>query len=105
MQLLVKNNLIVAYSVTGIFENGISFDGEIPAAFENNFANGKYKFENNQILENENFVEGKRNIIPNPMQTSIGALAKQVADLTKQNTQLQQALGTLALQLAKKEEK
>ena len=105
MHLLVKNNLIIAYSVTGTFENGISFDGEIPVAFENNFVNGKYKFENNQILENENFVEGKRNIIPNPMQTSIGALAKQVADLTKQNTQLQQALGTLALQLAKKEEK
>lgn len=103
MQLLVKNNLIVAYSVTGTFENGISFDGEIPKDFENKFANGKYKFENNQILENENFVEGKRNIIPNPMQISIGTLTKQVANLTKQNAQLQQSLGALALQLAKEE--
>lgn len=103
MQLLVKNNLIVAYSVTGIFENGISFDGEIPAAFENNFANGKYKFENNQILENEDFVERERTIIPNPMQTSIGALVKEVSNLTKQNAQLQQSLGALALQLAKED--
>lgn len=103
MQLLVKNNLIVAYSVTGTFENGISFEGEIPAAFENSFDNGKYKFENNQILENEDFVERERTIIPNPMQTSIGALVKEVADLTKQNAQLQQSLGALALQLAKED--
>lgn len=103
MQLLVKDNLIVAYSVTGTFENGISFDGEIPVDFENNFANGKYKFENNQILENEDFIEEKRTYIPNPMETSIGALVKQVADVTKQNMQLQQALGTLALRLAKEE--
>lgn len=104
MQILLNDkNEIVAYSLIGTFENGISFGGEIPEDFENKFANGKYKFENNQILENENFVEGKRKIIPNPIQTSIGALAKQVADLTKQNTQLQQSLGALALQLAKED--
>lgn len=103
MQLLVKNNLIVAYSTTGTFENGVSFDGEIPADFENDFANGKYKFENNQILVNEGFVEEKRTYIPNPTQMSIGALTKQVADLTKQNAQLQQSLGALALQLAKED--
>ncbi|MDY4065145.1 MAG: DUF2977 domain-containing protein [Ligilactobacillus agilis] len=104
MQILLNDkNEIVAYSLIGTFENGIPFDKEIPEDFENKFANGKYKFENNQILENKNFVEGKRTIIPNPMQAPIGALAKEVANLTKQNAQLQQSLGALALQLAKED--
>lgn len=45
----------------------------------------------------------KSETIVDTTQRALGELVKQIADVTKQNVQLQQSLGALALQLAKEE--
>lgn len=110
----------------------VELSEDIQNDFISKFAPKKFIYQNGEIVENKNYKEPtqndsvqvsatqqalgammkqiadlseaqKQNSNGDKTQVELGAVSKQVAALTKQNMQLQQALGKLTLQLAKEE--
>lgn len=110
----------------------VELSEDVQSDFISKFAPKKFIFENGEIVEDKNYKEltqndsvqvsatqqvlgammkqiadlseaQKQSSSNNKTQVELGAVSKQVAMLTKQNLQLQQALGTLTLQLAKED--
>lgn len=71
--------------------------------FNGNVVDGAYINFKKPIFDTKNnkWFEGNAQTKTDLTEQTLGTISKQVAVLTKQNAQLQQSLGTLALQLAK----
>lgn len=57
-----ENNLIVSFATSGGFEGGIDIDESIlPSTFVAEFKSGKFKYEDNNISYNRNFIDDEAN--------------------------------------------
>lgn len=88
MQILVdKDNLITSYAIIGGFDGGIEIDDSIlPDTFVPEFKNGKFKYEDGNVIYNREYIEPVKDIEPptnnEAMQQEVDSLRKQVEDLT-----------------------
>ncbi|MDW4147779.1 DUF2977 domain-containing protein [Staphylococcus saprophyticus] len=108
MQILVdKNNLITSYAITGGFDRGIEIDDSlVPSHFKDYFSPNKFKYENGDIVKNNNFQEEvivETPVTTQPIQDSktVDQLKIMVSNLQKQSLQ-----GTkLSMQMAQQNAK
>lgn len=113
-----ENNEIISFAKVGEIENGVEIDDAIGSILlKGNFKPSKYMYINSEIVENPDYVEPEIGEITSPkppvtpgfdeelrkvfgnlqmssVQTSkiVNDLSKQVAELTKQNVEMQQKL-------------
>lgn len=88
MQILVnENNLITSYATIGGFDGGIEIDeSTIPDTFIPEFKNGKFKYEDGNVVYNREYTEPVKDIEPPTnneiMQQEVDSLKQQVEDLS-----------------------
>lgn len=94
MQILVnENNIITAYATVGGFDGGIEIDDSIlPDTFIPEFKNGKFKYENSNVVYNREYTEPVKEVEPptnnEAMQQEVDSLKQQVEQLTAMLEQL-----------------
>lgn len=94
MQILVdNNNIITAYATVGGFDGGIEIDDSIlPDTFIPEFKNGKFKYEDGNVVYNREYTEPVKDIEPPTnneiMQQEVDSLKQQVEQLTAMLEQL-----------------
>lgn len=94
MQILVdNNNIITAYATVGGFDGGIEIDDSIlPDTFIPEFKNGKFKYEDGNVVYNREYTEPVKDIEPPTnneiMQQEVNSLKQQVEQLTAMLEQL-----------------
>lgn len=90
MQILLNsNNEITSYAIVGGFEKSVEVN-EIPNDFINNFKPLKYKYENEQIVLNENYSEEVSTPVQPPIAHTPGndeELRKMFANMQEQMVQ------------------
>lgn len=88
MQILVDSkNIITAYATVGGFDGGIEIDDSIlPDTFIPEFKNGKFKYEDGNVVYNREYTEPVKDVEPptnnEVMQQEVDSLRKQVEDLS-----------------------
>ena len=88
MQILVdNNNIITAFATVGGFDGGIEIDDSIlPDTFIPEFKNGKFKYEDGNVVYNREYTEPVKDVEPSnnneAMQQEIDSLKQQVEDLS-----------------------
>lgn len=88
MQVLVDDyNIITAYATVGGFDGGIEIDDSIlPDTFIPEFKNGKFKYEDGNVVYNREYTEPVKDIEPptnnEAMQQEVDSLKQQVEDLS-----------------------
>ena len=88
MQILVdNNNIITAFATVGGFDGGIEIDDSIlPDTFIPEFKNGKFKYEDGNVVYNREYTEPVKDIEPpsnnEAMKQEVDSLKQQVEDLS-----------------------
>lgn len=85
--LVDKNNLITSFASAGGIDGGIEVDNSIlPDTFIPEFKNGKFKYEDGNVVYNREYTEPVKDIEPptnnEAMQQEIDSLKQQVEDLS-----------------------
>lgn len=88
MQILIDDkDIITAYATVGGFDGGIEVDDSIlPDTFIPEFKNGKFKYEDGNVVYNREYTEPVKDVEPpnnnEAMQQEVDSLRKQVEDLS-----------------------
>lgn len=103
-----EDNRVLNFSFGDDFAGGVDvqLDPDVEQEFIYGFRPNKYIFKDGKLVEDMNFhanIIQSQTTVDSTTQLALGTISKQVANLTKENTELQQSLGALALQLAKGE--
>lgn len=111
MRLVVDKEKITAYCVVGDLPSSIEVDdATLPEGFVENFASGKYLYQDGKVVVNDSYEAPKPyvpKVGPSEGQTAIEQLGIQMASLTAENQKLKQAnqamgqtVSTLGMQVA-----
>ena|SRR5699024_3000231 len=88
MRILVNGkNIITAYATVGGFDGGVEIDDSIlPDTFIPEFKNGKFLYEDGNVVYNREYTEPVKEVEPptnnEAMQQEVDSLKQQVEDLT-----------------------
>lgn len=94
---------ILEYATIGGMEGAVEFDGVIPDDFEVKFKPGFYMLQNDEIIENSNYVEPSStppDDSPTSMQEVVNKLGEATAKIADDDSQIKLALNKLGLAVA-----
>lgn len=93
------NGLIVAFAEVGQIEGGQRVTGQVPANFNDDFQPGKFRFVENEVVENPNYVAPVATgpaLAPSTEQEALTVLAQQFSDQQQHLESVEQAITALA---------
>ncbi|KAF0468617.1 DUF2977 domain-containing protein [Pediococcus pentosaceus] len=96
-------NLILEYTTIGGLPDSIEYTGTIPDDFEAKFKPSFYMLQNDEIIENSNYVEPSDTPpvnSPNNVQEAINKLGEVTAKIADDDNQIKSALNKLGLAVA-----
>jgi hypothetical protein len=101
--LLNEKNEILSYILLGDIDGTIEYDGEIPDDFEDSFKPSFYMLQDDEIIENSNYVEPASTppvSSPTSMQEAVNKLGEVTAKIADDDNQIKSALNQLGLAVA-----
>lgn len=104
MKLVVDGNgMITAYCMVGDIPGSVEYDNIVPDDFEINFKPSFYMLQDDEIIENSNYVEPADTSPddgPTNMQETINKLGEVTAKMANDDNQIKSALNKLGLAVA-----
>lgn len=103
MKILLNGKLIIAYCITGGLPESTEYDGAIPDDFEDKFKPFFYMLQDDEIIENSNYVEPASTppvSSPTSMQEAVNKLGEVTAKIADDDNQIKSALNKLGLAVA-----
>lgn len=90
MQILVEDNIIVAFADVGDFDNGIEIsDSILPDTFTQEFKSGKFKYEGGIVSYNNNYKDEETKQLKNvniSLEDKVKLLEKRITELENSQT-------------------
>lgn len=104
MKLVVdRNGMITAYCMVGDIPGSVEYDNIVPDDFEINFKPSFYMLQNDEIIENSNYVEPTDtppDDSPTSVQEAINKLGEATAKMANDDNQIKSAINKLGLAVA-----